>query len=286
MGVVPRPLLCLTLALTLAVALLPAAPASAAGGEMAPTPVQYAQGWHQAQSDLAAAAARTAGINAQPAPADLVGSLRRDLQLAVAAYDFRQAIRAQQAVVYALAIDQELETQVLALLPAAQVGALRATTEALRALWRSAGITDFKLVRMRTNRRFQESAPVAQLLGYYRASGGHYAIDWTFLASINFIESDFGRVNGPSSAGAMGPMQFMPGTWSDYGNGGDIMSPRDSIEAAARYLRAMGGPGNMDRAIYRYNNDADYVASVKGFAGAIREDTVWLDRLYYWSTSG
>jgi membrane-bound lytic murein transglycosylase B len=279
---VPR----LLLALTLAVALLPAGPARAAGGEMAPTPLQYAQGWHQAQSDLAAAAARTAALKAQPPPAELVGALRYDLQLAVAEYDFREAVRAQQVVVYALAVDQGLESQVVSLLPAGQAGPLQRTTEALRALWRAAGIDDFKLVRMRTNRRFQESAPVAQLLTFYRASGGRYAIDWTYLASINFIESDFGRVNGPSSAGAMGPMQFMPGTWSDYGNGGDIMSPRDSIEAAARYLRAMGGPGNMDRAIYRYNNDADYVASVKGFAGAIRDDAVWLDRLYYWSTSG
>ncbi len=281
-----RRLLSPTLALSFAVALLPAGPARAAGGEMAPTPLQYAQGWHQAESDLAAAAARTAALRAQPPPAELVGALRHDLQLAVAEYDFREAVRAQQVVVYALAVDQGLETQVVWLLPAGQAGPLQRTTEALRALWRSAGIDDFRLVRIRTNRRFQESAPVAQLLAYYRASGNRYAIDWTFLASINFIESDFGRVNGPSSAGAMGPMQFMPGTWSDYGNGGDIMSPRDSIEAAARYLRAMGGPGNMDRAIYRYNNDADYVASVKGFAGAIRDDAVWLDRLYYWSTSG
>jgi hypothetical protein len=42
----------------------------------------------------------------------------------------------------------------------------------------------------------------------------------------------------------------------------------------------------MDRAIYRYNNDTDYVASVKGFASAIRDDSAWLDRLYYWSTTG
>src|SRR5204863_5456740 len=140
--------------------------------EMAPTPVEYAQGWHQAQSELAAATARTAAIKAQPPAADLVGGLRHDLQLAVAEYDFRQAIRAQQVVVYALAVDQGLETQVVSLLPAGQAGPLQRTTEALRALWRSAGIDDFKLVRIRSNRRFQESAPVAQLLGYYRASGG------------------------------------------------------------------------------------------------------------------
>ena len=274
------------LALTLAVGVLPVLPVRAAGGETPPTPLQYAQGWSHTQSDFAAANARAGAIRAQPAPADVVGALAHDLQLAAAEYDLREAVRSQQTVVYALAIDAVLEARVVRLLPPNQAAPLQSTTEALRALWRAAGIDDFSLVRIRTNRRFQESAPVAQLLGFYRESGGRSAIDWTFLASINFIESDFGRVNGPSSAGAMGPMQFMPGTWHDYGNGGDIMSPRDSIDAAARYLRAMGGPANMDRAIYRYNNDSNYVASVKGFASAMREDGAWLDRLYYWSTTG
>ena len=276
------------LSLTLAVAaLLPAVPARAmVSSEMVPIPVQYAKSWRSAQAGLTDAGHRVAALQAQAEPADVLGVLRHDLQLEVALYDYRDSIRSQQVVVYALAVDQSLENQVAGLLPAAELPPLRQTTEALRALWRAAGITDFSEVQVRNNRRFQESAPVAQLVTYYRTSGGHYAIDWSYLASINFIESDFGRVNGPSSAGAMGPMQFMPGTWQDYGKGGDIMSPKDSIEAAARYLHAMGGPGNMDRAIYRYNNDSDYVASVQGFAAALRADPSWLDRLYFWSTSG
>jgi len=126
---------------------------------------------------------------------------------------------------------------------------------------------------------------VDTLFGLYQVAG-HNRVDWSYLASINFIESDFGRVNGPSSAGALGPMQFMPGTWQDYGAGGDIMSPKDSIQAAAVYLNRMGAPGNMDRAIFRYNNDYDYVAAVQGFAEAIRADQTWFSRLYYWSTFG
>ena len=275
------------LALTLALAgLLPALPARAlVNQELVPVQVQYAKAWRVQQGDLGGAATRISALQAQAEPADLLGVLRHDLQLAVAQYDYRAAIRSQQQVVYALAVDQGLEDQVSGLLPTSDLPPLRQTTEALRALWRAAGIGDFSQVAIRHNRRFQDSAPVGQLLGYYRASGARYGIDWTFLASINFIESDFGRVNGPSSAGAMGPMQFMPGTWASYGVG-DIMSPRDSIDAAARYLKAMGGPGNMDRAIYRYNNDADYVASVEGFAAALRDDPGWLDRLYYWSTTG
>ena len=212
--------------------------------ELVPVQVQYAKAWRVQQGDLGGAATRISALQAQAEPADLLGVLRHDLQLAVAQYDYRAAIRSQQQVVYALAVDQGLEDQVSGLLPTSDLPPLRQTTEALRALWRAAGIGDFSQVAIRHNRKFQDSAPVGQLLGYYRASGAHYGIDWTFLASINFIESDFGRVNGPSSAGAMGPMQFMPGTWASYGVG-DIMSPRDSIDAAARYLKAMGGPGNM-----------------------------------------
>jgi len=280
---VRRTLLPLTLALA---ALLPALPAHAlVNPELVPIQVQYAKAWRAEQADLAGAAAQVSALGAQAEPADLLGALRHSLRLEVARYEYRLAIRTQQVVVYALAVDPGLEDLVSALLPPSDLPALRQTTAALRALWRAAGIDDFSQVEIRHNRHLQDSAPIAQLLGYYLSSGSRYGIDWSYLASINFIESDFGRVNGPSSAGALGPMQFMPGTWASYGVG-DVMSPHDSIDAAARYLHAMGGPGNMDRAIYRYNNDFDYVASVKGFAAALRDDPAWLDRLYYWSTAG
>jgi len=35
-----------------------------------------------------------------------------------------------------------------------------------------------------------------------------------------------------------------------------------------------------------YNLDYDYVDAVAYFARAIRDDPAWLDRLYYWNTSG
>ena len=251
-----------------------------------PSPPQLILMWNQAEGQLAGARADTAALGARAPEASPLAEARRQLALAEAQYRFRAAARTEQVVVYAVATDPAIEGTVEEHLPAEQSAPLRAAVVGLRALWRAAGIDDFSEVRLRHNRSFEASAPVPDLLGYYRAAGAHYSIDWTYLASINFIESDFGRVLGPSSAGAMGPMQFMPATWKDYGGGGDIMSPHDSIEAAARYLRAMGGPGNMDRAIFRYNNDADYVASVQGFAAAFRSDPSWVDRIYYWSTSG
>jgi len=84
----------------------------------------------------------------------------------------------------------------------------------------------------------------------------------------------------------MGPMQFLPGTWANYGQGGNIMDPHDSILAAARYLVHWGAPGNMRQAIFHYNFDYDYVDSVMFFARAYRADPLWLDRMYYWNTTG
>lgn len=43
-----------------------------------------------------------------------------------------------------------------------------------------------------------------------------------------------------SPVGASGPFQFMPGTWGQYGQGGNVQSLEDSASAAARYLKAMG----------------------------------------------
>ena len=67
------------------------------------------------------------------------------------------------------------------------------------------------------------------------------------LAAIGEIESGDGANNGPSSAGALGPMQFLPSTWRIWGTDGfgragppDIMNPLDAVPAAARMLCADG----------------------------------------------
>lgn len=278
----------LSLVLATAALLLAAAPSAAAlDPQPQPSPKALARAWRDAESQLAQARADRDRLRGQPPAGDGVFDLsRHELQLASADFRFRDAARKQQVVVYALATDPDLEAATRRLLPAEQAEPVREVIEGLRALWRSAGIDDFSAVRVRQNRRFTDSAPIDQLFTFYRESGARYSIDWTYLAAINYVESDFGRVNGPSSAGALGPMQFMPATWQEFGQGGDIMSPRDSIAAAARYLKAMGGPLNMDRAIYRYNNDGDYVTSIKSFAAAFRADPGWLERMYYWSTAG
>jgi cell wall-associated NlpC family hydrolase len=99
-------------------------------------------------------------------------------------------------------------------------------------------------------------------LAMFQQAGLKYGIPWPVLAGIGYAESDFGADDGPSSAGALGPMQFLWSTWQQYGDGGDIMNPADAIPAAARLLLASGAPGNIPAAIFAYNHSADYVSEV------------------------
>jgi len=111
--------------------------------------------------------------------------------------------------------------------------------------------------------------PKRKLLGYYHAAQKATGVNWSYLAAINFVETDFGRIKGPSSTGAQGPMQFEPATWASYGHG-SIYSPRDAIMAAARYLRDSGALSDISRAVYAYNQSSNYVRSVLRFAARMR----------------
>jgi membrane-bound lytic murein transglycosylase B len=91
------------------------------------------------------------------------------------------------------------------------------------------------------------------------------------LASIGQIESGHGRNPSTSSAGAMGPMQFLPATFAHYGVDGnqdgllDIMDPYDAIFTAASYLCANGAGNGGDAlysAIWHYNHADWYVQMV------------------------
>jgi cell wall-associated NlpC family hydrolase len=103
-------------------------------------------------------------------------------------------------------------------------------------------------------------------LTLFQQAGSQYGISWAVLAAIGKVESDDGLNDGPSSAGALGPMQFMPATWAEYGQGGNIEDPADAIPAAARLLVAAGAQTNLPAAIFAYNHSADYVTEVLGWA--------------------
>ncbi|HEY6279272.1 MAG TPA: lytic transglycosylase domain-containing protein [Streptosporangiaceae bacterium] len=120
---------------------------------------------------------------------------------------------------------------------------------------------------------------LAQLRADYQAAQAATGVGWRYLAAINFVETDFGRIIGPSSAGAQGPMQFMPATWASYGRG-NIYRPRNAILAAARFLAAHGAVSGIGSALYAYNPSWLYVRAVLRYASRLWADPSALTGYY------
>jgi membrane-bound lytic murein transglycosylase B len=120
-----------------------------------------------------------------------------------------------------------------------------------------------------------------ELLSYYRAAAAAYKIPWRYIAAIELVETRMGRIRGLSPAGAKGPMQFMPATWAEYGRG-SINNQRDSIMAAARFLKANGGRRNISQALLHYNPSKSYVVAVESYAQEMRRDGHAFYGYYYW----
>jgi hypothetical protein len=129
-------------------------------------------------------------------------------------------------------------------------------------------------------RRIIPAENLAALRADYRAAQAATGVGWSYLAAINFVESDFGRISSPSSAGAQGPMQFLPSTWAIYGHG-DIHRPRNAIFATARFLADRGAPASVGSALYAYNPSGRYVDAVRRYARQIRTDPNALTGYYY-----
>jgi hypothetical protein len=182
-----------------------------------------------------------------------------------------------QRMLRLMAVRRGLGDAALARLPADVRGEARDTVLARRqlaAIPRSPG----RLPRV----RLAAAAPAAELRGHYDAAQRRFGIHWSVLASINFVESAFGRVRSASEAGARGPMQFLPSTWRQYGMGGDIDEPRDAILAAANYLRRAGARRDIDRALFAYNHSTSYVRAIRRFAGRMRADPRAFLAYYAW----
>jgi cell wall-associated NlpC family hydrolase len=133
------------------------------------------------------------------------------------------------------------------------------------------------------------SIPPDYLLLYEKAAQTCPGLDWTILAGIGKVETNHGQStlpgvhSGANSAGAEGPMQFLPATFPEYDqpvpaggvNPPSPYDPVDAIYAAARMLCANGAANGADphAAIFAYNHTHTYVSAVltaaKSYAGAI-----------------
>ncbi|HWH31770.1 MAG TPA: lytic transglycosylase domain-containing protein [Egibacteraceae bacterium] len=123
--------------------------------------------------------------------------------------------------------------------------------------------------------------PADQLKAHYQEAEAATGVHWTYLAAVNLVETRMGRIRGDSVVGAQGPMQFMPPTWAEWGEG-DVHDPRDAIMAAGRYLRWGGMPGDVDGAIFRYNRDVRYVDAVRAYAEQMQADPRAYYGYYHW----
>ncbi len=103
----------------------------------------------------------------------------------------------------------------------------------------------------------------------YEAAASAYHVNPYVLAALHKTESDFSRdpsAFAPNSAGAIGPMQFLPSTWTGFRDAyqsiagqrpssyphvcsphGCITDDYDSIAAASEYLHQLGADAELDQ---------------------------------------
>lgn len=187
------------------------------------------------------------------------------------------AARTQQVAYRALVLHPEWDAQVVAGLPSELRTVMEANVTAGRELR--------QLVRKPKDTlpawRIVEPEPIDVLRKAYEAGEAAYGVPWEYLAAVHLTETRMGRIRGVSTAGARGPMQFLPSTWEAYGQG-DIENTHDAIAAAARYLAANGAPERMADALYRYNPTPRYVTAVTAYATQMEADERAFQAYYHW----
>ncbi len=255
---------------TTTTATAPSAPSPNDGAAAAPAPPGPA-------GPPAGSSASLGVVDPASVAASLAGAERAIRDPATGTGELERAGRAQQDAYRALVEHPDWTAQVLRSVPASLQETVQANV--------SAGTELRALGKPRTSLppwRIVAPAPAPELLGHYKAAEASLGIPWQYLAAIHLVETRMGRIRGTSVAGAQGPMQFLPATWSRYGKGGDINSNRDAIFGAARLLAANGGPGNMSNALYRYNPTPRYVKAVTAYAGQMQDNERAYFGYYHW----
>lgn len=93
------------------------------------------------------------------------------------------------------------------------------------------------------------------------------------VAAQNYVESGYGSNMGPSSAGALGPWQFEPGTWSSYSSMpfSDATNWADSTAAYTKFMSQLlkQENGNVRDALAAYNAGPGNIGAGYGYADQI-----------------
>jgi membrane-bound lytic murein transglycosylase B len=126
--------------------------------------------------------------------------------------------------------------------------------------------------------RVTEASPPLRLKAYYLEAQRRSRVAWQVLAAINYVESDFGRLD-TRAGGGQGPMQFIPSTWARYGRG-DRHDPHQAILAAGRLLAAAGARRDLRAALRHYNPYPTYTDAIVRLSGRIRRDPAVFLQLY------
>jgi|CZKW01.1.fsa_nt_gi hypothetical protein len=196
-------------------------------------------------------------------------------QLGVAGIDLLVNMRTSQQL--------GLVHKVAALISAPGAALSTLTSEVSRLLGPSGEIISLRSQQLPVTRASSSQLP-ASYLQLFQESAARYCpgLSWTVLAAIGQIESADGTNVGPSSAGALGPMQFLPSTWARWGIDGfgqtgapDIMNPYDAAPSAARLLCGAGaaeGGTALRSAIFAYNHANWYVNEVLALAAEYAAD--------------
>lgn len=107
----------------------------------------------------------------------------------------------------------------------------------------------------------QQESPPAQsarvdIAAHVAEASQRFGMPENWIYAVMRVESG-GRIGAVSSAGAMGLMQLMPGTWARqrprFGLGSDPFDPRDNIIAGTSYLREMYDRYGADGFLAAYN---------------------------------
>jgi soluble lytic murein transglycosylase-like protein len=183
----------------------------------------------------------------------------------------------EQLIYRVLAANDPLAEQVLGRLDEGAASEARANVLAGGALY-----DHFSPVKTLPEFRTRSPEPADTLRVYFEEGERRFGVHWEVLAAVMLIETRMGRIVSNSSAGARGPMQFIPSTWAAYGLGGDVRDEHDAVLGAANYLSANGAPKDDRNALFHYNPVPAYVTAVTRYAKAMERDPDLFYAYYNW----